>query len=374
MESSAGSSSGELGTYAELGSFNLNLKGEDAWDHCGPINIGGEILFLGGVFDGHGGKRASQHCRKHLLAYVIEALAGDASSQSIRNAAVLAWQRAHADVVAMEGGSVTDGCTATACVLNMTREELTTINAGDSAAMIVPNSRKTAKPALLSDDHRLATSELERQRVVALGATLAHAKRSDGRPGGPLRLWPGGVAQARAIGDADVGKFIDPTPSTHTTPFPPSGFAVLVCSDGVWDAMLPTAVAGVVRRLMRLDPERTAQQVCNAAVSQWFAYDQAGYKIPRDDTTCVLIRVRRPFDEAEQRASCFSKPCKKDESKPKSAQSAPTGGEASVASDTDSIDLDLVAETVAETLKMQRAKHPEQTPTEQTPPASERTT
>ena len=292
MDSYLGDSS-EQPAHAEVGSASLTLKGEDAWDHIGPITVGSDLLYLGGVFDGHGGKRAALHCRKHLLAYLVEALNGDASSQSIRSAAVHGWRRAHAEVIALEHGTVTDGCTATACILNMSREELTTINVGDSAAMLVPD-RKSSKAAMLTEDHRLSTSEPERQRVSALGATLAHAKRADGRPRGPLRVFPGGVAQARAIGDADVGIFIDPTPAAHTTIFPSCGFAVLICSDGVWDAMLPSAVAGAVRRLIRHDAERSARYVCHAATSQWYAYDQHGYKTLRDDTTCVMMRVRRP--------------------------------------------------------------------------------
>ena len=286
----------------QLGSANRTLKGEDTWDFRGPVVHHGESLWFGGVFDGHGGKRASLLCRLKLINYLLEACSSDCSSASLRRAAEAAMVRAHDE---MRQTGQTDGTTATIVIANVDRAELTVANAGDSAAMLIPDSENNnCKPQIVSAEHRLADSEAERQRVKAMGGKLAHAKGRDGRPAGPLRLWPGGVAQARAIGDADVGRYIDPRPATCTIPFPSSSFSVIVCSDGVWDALEPAAVVASVRRSRHSPAATAAELVVDAAVRQLYAYDCDGYRMPRDDTTCVMIRVVISGGEGGAGCSC----------------------------------------------------------------------
>ena len=266
----------EENVAVDYGSANRNLKGEDTWRTQGPVSIGNDTVYLGGVFDGHGGRKASYLLREKLLGYVIEACCGDASAASLKVAGTTAYKRAHDEI---KGMNVTDGSTATVAVINVTRGELTMINAGDSAGMLVTNSGAGGDrhvPAIITEEHRIANSESERERLKAAGGKLAHARGPDGRPGGPLRLWPGGVAQARAIGDADVGSFIKPDPAVCTHRFPSVGFVIVVCSDGVWDAMLPTAVGALARKLVRVPSNHAAEMIVDAAVSQLHAYDCDG--------------------------------------------------------------------------------------------------
>ena len=274
----------------ELGQFNRTLKGEDYWATKGPLTVGDDTLYVMGVFDGHGGSRAASLCSERLIRYLLDAAGNDGSGESIRRAGTAAFTRCHEEVIALADGTATDGTTATVVVVNATRRELTTLNAGDSAAMLVPDTK--AGEMLLSEDHRIATSEKERHRLLAMGGMLAHAVDRTGMPGGPLRLWPGGVAQARAIGDADVGKYIEPSPAVSTISLPEGGFSIVVCSDGVWDALPYGSISSLCRKSRQMSATRTAEALVTSAIQHCHTVDPHGNFVPRDDTTCCLLRYR----------------------------------------------------------------------------------
>ncbi|EOD26851.1 hypothetical protein EMIHUDRAFT_468946 [Emiliania huxleyi CCMP1516] len=190
----------------ECAEAQRDLKGEDCFDSRRLV-WGGEEVVVMLVADGHGGGEASRHCRDHLLDCYLASAAGDPSAPSLLRAGVAACERMHEEVV----GMTTAGSTITIVALNLARLELSVCNLGDSEAWLVPRS---GSPSRLTEDHRLDSSEPERQRVRGMGGHLAHAKNRAGDPAGPLRLWPGGVAQARSVGDADVGRCENGKPST----------------------------------------------------------------------------------------------------------------------------------------------------------------
>ena len=177
----------------ELSSCSRTLKGEDTWVTQTAV-VGEETLHIAAVFDGHGGKRAAYLCRDRLIGYLLEAANGDPSGASLSAAGATAFRRAHDEVRALDGGKATDGSTATVVLINPTRREITSLNAGDSSAKIVKEDRRLRRPSLsgaagaalngssdshlstLTTDHRIANSESERQRLVDMGALLAHAR------------------------------------------------------------------------------------------------------------------------------------------------------------------------------------------------------
>ena len=70
---------------------------------------------------------------------------------------------------------------------------------------------------------------------------LGYARRSDGSvSSGPLRLWPGGLAMGRSLGDADCGDAILPEPAIEIVEICADA-TILVCSDGVWGSLLDGA-------------------------------------------------------------------------------------------------------------------------------------
>ena len=55
----------------------------------------------------------------------------------------------------------------------------------------------------MSGNHRLDSNKAERARAQAAGAEVA-ASVLEGKPVGPLRVWPGGLAMSRSLGDHPV--------------------------------------------------------------------------------------------------------------------------------------------------------------------------
>lgn len=64
---------------------------------------------------------------------------------------------------------------------------------------------------------------------------------------GPLRVWPGGLAMSRSIGDAECGARVSADPEVVRVTLPALGSRLLMGSDGLWDAVLPKTAAHHVR-------------------------------------------------------------------------------------------------------------------------------
>jgi hypothetical protein len=97
---------------------------------------------------------------------------------------------------------------------------------------------------LLQTITRVHNSRREQERVKAAGGRVTNISivgsgpSDDPRSGlGPLRIWPGGVANARSIGDFDVGGLLIPCPHITQLRMPREGGRVVIASDGVWDSV-----------------------------------------------------------------------------------------------------------------------------------------
>ena len=190
------------------------LKGEDRMKSWTGV-VGGHRVSFALIADGHGGAEAAEWCARNTLYDVIELAGCNASAASLRDACIRAFELADEGVRALLGGTCQAGCTLTVVCVNATLGEVTCAAVGDSLAYLVPHrSRGTPPlascplPQLMTTDHRLNVNADERQRVEAEGCIVARAADSLGKPTGPLRAWPGGVAFARAIGDADCGAHV----------------------------------------------------------------------------------------------------------------------------------------------------------------------
>ena len=159
------------------------------------------------------------------------------------------------------------------CAVNAARREITCAHVGDSIAMLIPGDGSRA-PTELCEDHRIDSSTAERTRLLQAGGKIAPACNSHGQPAGPLRLWPGGVAQARSIGDSDIGSYNDPRPYTSSYAFPADGRGdVIVCSDGVWDALNHEDVAAISRKCGSCTAEVAARLIVEQSLQRRHAYD-----------------------------------------------------------------------------------------------------
>lgn len=65
----------------------------------------------------------------------------------------------------------------------------------------------TLKRLQISGNHRVNENPEEQARVKAAGGAIAQSD-VDGKVAGPLRVWPGGLAMTRSIGDHESGRIV----------------------------------------------------------------------------------------------------------------------------------------------------------------------
>ena len=240
--------------------------------------IGGDVVLCAVIVDGHSGHQAASFVVDHIIEFICEESRDDANVSAFSQALERAFLRLNV-LLCREDSQHTSGTTATVCLINETRGELTTGHVGNSAAILLPESPAAERllSVPLTGEHRLAESEDERTRVLALGAKLGYAI-TDGQPSGPLRAYPGGVTCARALGDRDRAPFVSPMPDITVMPFPEGNACVLIASDGVWDAIPHKKVIKTV--LKARDVREAAEKIVSKALRA---------KGLHDDITCVCI-------------------------------------------------------------------------------------
>jgi serine/threonine protein phosphatase PrpC len=256
------------------------------------------------LFDGHGGKACAEHCAATMLGHLLHALdkpgpvnvddhPDDAFEARLPAALRDAFAACDAEFLAKD---IHSGATATVVVVH--GRCVTTAAVGDSLATIdLGVSCGFAAPAArLSPEHRLDTSAFERERIVACGGEVRATAFEDGKPVGPLRVWPGGLAVSRTIGDRDGkrgGVVSEPEVSRVVVPDEQPGFRITLASDGLWDAV---TVKQAAQCSGRLATAAAAAALCKQAQKQ---------KDNRDDITVLVVdalgrpRAQRPvFREA----------------------------------------------------------------------------
>ena len=106
------------------------------------------------------------------------------------------------------------------------------------------------------------------------------------------------------------GPLIDPKPYAKTVMLPAVETAsIVICSDGVWDALLASAVDGIARGGLANPAQNTAEVIVQRALSQRHAYSSVGDQLPKDDTTCIVILVENDKDSSTMSMSSASSCC-----------------------------------------------------------------
>lgn len=126
------------------------------------------------------------------------------------------------------------------------------------------------------------------KRVVREGARIHRDVDADGKSAGPLRIWPGGYATTRCIGNLGAPASISPEPAfSGPIAVPTTGGALVMCSDGVWD---------------RLDSEHVAEIVLKGPASATSAARKIVERASRsglaDDKTAVVMLISPIADES----------------------------------------------------------------------------
>ena len=236
---------------ASFGYKTATYKGEDGL-LIERMQLGADTVVCLLLVDGHAGAEAAAHVLQEMVPTVLRAC-GDASpSPAALGAAV---RRAFAECHAHLRNVTTSGTTVTLVIVNESRAEVTVASVGDSFAVLyenkppklssgrgaaaAPHKTLQERTMMLSCNDRLEDNLAECERVLTAGYTLGRATRSDGSgPSGPLRAWPGGLACAKACGDGDVpSTLICAEPEIKHVTLPEHGGAIVLCTDGVWDAV-----------------------------------------------------------------------------------------------------------------------------------------
>ncbi|KAK9787603.1 hypothetical protein WJX73_002953 [Symbiochloris irregularis] len=253
------------------------------------------------VFDGHNGRDAAAHCRNELLSILMALLPSgplpaDQESQEFRTFCGLVQKALVVSFMQLQHGFAVKGKVAgsTATVVLQCGWLLTVANVGDSYALLDTGSQTM----LLTADHRVASSKTEQERMTALGIRMTnidssgHGPAADPAKGiGPLRIWPGGVMNARVIGDLTSGNILLASPSISQVRVPSTGGRVIVASDGLWDCFEPPRVVKLTRRCTTA---QAADTLINSIIRA-----QGGLK---DDTSLIvfdMLPADREFPHAE---------------------------------------------------------------------------
>jgi serine/threonine protein phosphatase PrpC len=230
---------------------------------CREAFIGGEPCVFGMVAEGLGSTQVVDWVHVNALPTFVHFAGHDPSATSMLRAGQQTFAALHQEALRMVPETGRSGCTLTLCAINRTRSELTTINIGACAAVLFARDRVTR----LTDDHRIQVNAQEQERLKASGILVSRAQDELGAPVGALRAWPGGLLCARALGRVGPA-FVLPRPSCSSIVIPREFIRcdVLICSDGVWDELLVSAVHAIA--LSCPSATSAAQLVVSSAAAQ----------------------------------------------------------------------------------------------------------
>lgn len=240
-----------------------DLKCEDRHFHF-SIQRGYKDLHVMAVLDGHGGNEAVLK----VTYDVKEHLQSNLSSETKSIPDILR------ESIRVSGDNVKDmisGCVLTILIYEEMNSIVHVGNIGDVGAFLI-NTEDTLQ---LHTSHRLSDSSEERSMITERGGVLQYATDSNGISGGPLRVWPGGLAVSRSLGDNDC-PHVSKVPSITSFCIPTTIFTIVLGSDGVWDALNVKKV----RKIIRESKHNPASRIV----------DLAWRKRALDDISCIVLQ------------------------------------------------------------------------------------
>ncbi|KAL3022853.1 hypothetical protein AAZX31_04G037500 [Glycine max] len=261
------------------GQASENKKGEDFTllkTECQRVLGDGVSTYsVFGLFDGHNGSAAAIYAKENLLNNVLSAIPSDLNRDewvaALPRALVAGFVKTDKD---FQEKAQTSGTTVTFMITE--GWVVTVASVGDSRCILEPSEGGIY---YLSADHRLESNEEERVRITSSGGEVGRLNTGGGTEVGPLRCWPGGLCLSRSIGDMDVGEFVVPVPHVKQVKLSTAGGRIILCSDGVWDALSAEMALDCCRGM---SPEAAATHIVKESVQA---------KGLRDDTTCIVIDI-----------------------------------------------------------------------------------
>lgn len=303
------------------------LKPRNSWSCVGKDSEEGSIrtnVGVWGVFDGHGGRQVATYASHALLKYVAEYCACPCEAETVSQEDEVSDGDSYDSYVSPrvlgdgEHGGVEEGeieevfkqegcmeewsvqyelmkrlptavqkafskCDEMACkqfahggttatVALVCGWQLLVANVGDSCAYFDTGSEVLA----VSGNHRLEDNADEVKRIEESGGEVEPSS-IDGKPAGPIRVWPGGLAMSRTIGDVDAGDLCAARAEVAQMTIPKDGGRLFIASDGLWDAVHYKTAAHHTR-------DMTASEASHKLLSMAIKKDHL-----KDDVTILVI-------------------------------------------------------------------------------------
>ena len=272
-----------------------------------------------GIFDGHGGRQVATFASHALLKYVVDGCSTPAPEAVPLSGSVpeglahfgpedqMDWMLQNELVRRLPQAIQKSflecdeeackrfphgGTTATMAIL--CGWQLLVANVGDSCAYLDTGSEVLA----VSGNHRLDDNKDEIQRIEENGGEVAPSS-IDGKPAGPARVWPGGLAMSRTIGDKDSGQLTRANAEVSQVTIPRDGARLIIGSDGLWDAVHPKTAAHHTR-------EMTASEASHKLLAMAIKKDNL-----KDDVTVIVVDFCPSTGDKLPPGLALHKPCGK---------------------------------------------------------------
>lgn len=279
-----------------------------------------EQIHFFGVFDGHGGADAAQHCQETMHERLKEAIVSSCPKAALARAATERELGLLDDQVASEleasicsseafskalaqAFKVTDEEFAklsgeeedlalvgtTAVVTLLSSQSIYVANAGDSRAVLLRNGRALA----LTDDHKAARED-ETARVEAAG--------------GQILFWNGVrvmglLAVSRAIGDHSLRPYVIADPEVTVVNRHVGDELLVMASDGLWDVITNDEACSLARKCLLRARQKGSTRENAARVAATVLTRAAVDRGSRDNVTVLVIDLMRdPDNQIDQDA------------------------------------------------------------------------
>jgi len=248
--------------------------GDTVIDPFGPVPGSDDCWAFYAVYDGHGGRDATDYCESKLDGLVLAELTsngGDAPA-----ALTTAYAKIDSQLALL--GAWSHGTTATTALIQRPAKGSATLhvaNVGDSRAVLVGVDR----PMRVSTDHRPSDPEEERRIREEGGRVVKGRVCGDlavSRSLGDHRLKHSGVSSKPALSCSAVN----------------SGYVLVMASDGLWDVVSDEEVAGLLEECIEEAMEAGGQQDVAVVLQETAAQalvTKAKDKGSRDNILVLLV-------------------------------------------------------------------------------------
>lgn len=201
----------------------------------------GNVLI--GVFDGHGGREASEYAGNNMPSLLSQQIK---AQNDMKKAIETTFHEIHESIKSW-GPYV--GTTVCLGIIESSKNQLTVGNVGDTRCILI--KKNSDEVIRLTVDHKPEMPE-EKAYIESHGGFV-----ENGRVNGILAI-------SRCLGDSSLGEVINPTPFIKQTDINEDCILIFAC-DGLWDVISDQDAASIVKP--EIDPMLAARKLRDSALN-----------------------------------------------------------------------------------------------------------